>query len=59
MQEVVSGVASSERQKASEDEIVLFIAARTLFLLDFGQADAQGAAEFKRVPGLVVTDWAP
>ena len=55
---MVSGVASSERQKASEDEIVLFIATRTLFLLDFGQADAQGAAEFKRVPGLVVTDWA-
>ena len=55
---MVSGVASSERQKANGDKIVLFIEARTLFLLDFGQAGAQGAAEFKRVPGLVVTDWA-
>ena len=53
----MSGTASSERQK-NEDKIVLFIEACTLFLLDFGQADAQGAAEFKRVPGLFVTDWA-
>ena len=93
--ELMYGAANSERRKANEDKIVLFIAGGALSLLDFVDADAREAAdirthlrraatpigpydvliaaqarragttlvtantaEFTRVPGLAVTDWA-
>lgn len=93
--ELMYCAANSERRKANEDKIILFIAGGALSLLDFVDADAREAAdirthlrraatpigpydvliaaqarragttlvtantaEFTRVPGLAVTDWA-
>jgi tRNA(fMet)-specific endonuclease VapC len=93
--ELMYGAAHSERRRANEDKIALFIASAGLNLLPYEEADAQESAdirahlrrqatpigpydvliagqarragaplvtansrEFKRVPGLVVMDWA-
>lgn len=42
--ELMSGAANSERRKANEDKVTLFIAGGGLSLLDFVEADAREAA---------------
>jgi tRNA(fMet)-specific endonuclease VapC len=45
--ELMYGAAYSERQKANEDKIALFIAAGRLTLMPFEEADAREAADIR------------